>query len=86
MEYSSGKKKTNHKDSFPQGSPMNVFMKELEETMLDLIDYGGHLSRMAENLRFLDLIVHKSHKGIKSKHHMPCPLASLIIMGCKWKR
>lgn len=47
-----GKKKTNHKDSFPQGSPMNVFMKELEETMLDLIDYGGHLSRMAENLRF----------------------------------
>ena len=31
---------------------MNVFMKELEETMLDLIDYGGHLSKMAENLRF----------------------------------
>lgn len=32
---------------------MNVFMKELgKETMLDLIDYGEHLSRMAENLRF----------------------------------
>ena len=41
-----------HKDSFRQESPMNVFMKELEETMLDLIDYGGHLSRTAENLRF----------------------------------
>ena len=53
MEYSSGEKKKNkHKDSFPQGSTMNVFMKEFEKTMLDLIDYGGHLSRMAENLRF----------------------------------
>lgn len=51
MEDSSGRCGGNSKIPF-QGSPMNVFMKELEETMLDLIDYGGHLSKMAENLRF----------------------------------
>ena len=44
-------KKSEHKDPFPQGRPMNVFMEELEETMLYLIDYGGHLSGKAENIR-----------------------------------
>lgn len=54
MEYSSEKKKgkkSKHKDPFPQGRRMNVFMEELEETMLYLIDYGGHLSGKAENIR-----------------------------------